>query len=142
VEDSWRHSLIGCTVAHSVWALADEEIAKHVSLLDIPSAKQWLFALMETLSRDNFARVAITLWAIWYARRKMIHEEQFQSPLSTHLFIESYLQDLSIVGSSTVQGQKTTKAKQLSKGSPTRRLWRRLPAGKLWHSHKIFISGG
>jgi ribonuclease HI len=98
-------------VARSVWALADEEIAEHASLLDIPSSKQWQFALMETLSRDNFARVAVTLWAIWYARRKMIHEEQFQSPLSTHLFIESYLQDLSIVGSSTVQGQKTTKAK-------------------------------
>jgi hypothetical protein len=98
-------------VARSIWALTDEEIAEHVSLLDIPSAKQWLFALMETLSRDNFARVAITLWAIWYTRQKMIHEEQFQSPLSTHLFIESYLWDLSIAGSSTVQGQKTPKAK-------------------------------
>jgi ribonuclease HI len=56
---------------------------------------------METLSRDNFAKVAVTLWAIWYARRKIIYEEEFQSPLSTHLFIESYLRDLSIVSSTT-----------------------------------------
>jgi hypothetical protein len=64
------------------------------------SAKRWLFAMMESLSRDDFARVAVTLWAIWYAQRKIIHEEEFQSPLSTHLFIERYLQDLSIVGPS------------------------------------------
>jgi hypothetical protein len=48
---------------------------------------------METLSRDDFACVVVTLWAIWYARRKIIHEEIF-SPLSTHLFIENYLRDL------------------------------------------------
>jgi hypothetical protein len=52
--------------------------------------------MMESLSRDDFARVAVTLWAIWYARRKIIHDEEFQSPLSTHLFIESYLRDLAI----------------------------------------------
>jgi hypothetical protein len=28
-----------------------------------PSAKQWLFAMMEALSRDDFTRVAVTLWA-------------------------------------------------------------------------------
>lgn len=60
-EDSWRHSLISCTVARSVWALADEDITEHVSMIDIPSAKQWIFALMETLTRDNFAKVAVTL---------------------------------------------------------------------------------
>jgi ribonuclease HI len=36
------------------------------------------------------------LWAIWYARRKIIYDYEYQSPLSTHLFIESYLRDLAI----------------------------------------------
>jgi ribonuclease HI len=31
----------------------------------------------------------------------MIHEEEFQSPLSTHLFIQSYLRDLSILRSTS-----------------------------------------
>ena len=61
---------------------------------DNPSAHLWLAEMMESLSHDDFAQVAVTLWAIWYARRKMIHEEVFQSPLSTHLFIENYLRDL------------------------------------------------
>jgi hypothetical protein len=33
--------------------------------------------MMETLSCDDFAKVAVTLWAIWYARRKIIHDEEF-----------------------------------------------------------------
>jgi hypothetical protein len=75
------------------------------------SAKRWLFAMMDSLSRVDFARVAVTLWAIWYARRKIIHEEEFQSPLSTHLFIERYLQDLSIVGpSKKMEGRGKGKA--------------------------------
>jgi ribonuclease HI len=52
--------------------------------------------MSETLSRDDFARMSVTLWAIWYARHKIIHKEVFQSPLSTHIFIESYLRDLAI----------------------------------------------
>jgi hypothetical protein len=102
MEDSWRQSLLSCSVARSVWALADEGITEHVCMNEDMSAKRWLFAMMGSLSRerDDFARVAITLWAIWYARRKIIHEEEFQSPLLTHLFIERYLQDLSIIGSS------------------------------------------
>jgi hypothetical protein len=76
-EDSWRHSLINCAMARTVWALADEEITEHVSMNEDPYAKQWLFVMMETLSRDDFARVVVTLWSIWYARRKLIHEGEF-----------------------------------------------------------------
>lgn len=31
------------------------------------------------------------MWAIWHTRRKAIREDSFQSPLSTHYFIERYL---------------------------------------------------
>jgi hypothetical protein len=76
--------------------LADEEIMEHLCMNEDHNDKQWLFAMMESLSPDDFARVAVTLWAIWFARRKIIHEEEFQSPLSTHMFIESYLRYLAI----------------------------------------------
>jgi hypothetical protein len=35
-----------------------------------------------------------TLLAIWHARQKAIYENIFQSPLSTHHFVERFLSDL------------------------------------------------
>jgi hypothetical protein len=57
--DSWRHSLLDCSVARCVWALADEAITEHLCMNEDPNPKQWLFAMMESLSRDDFARVAV-----------------------------------------------------------------------------------
>jgi ribonuclease HI len=59
-----------------------------------PDAKRWLFSLMALLSHNEFTRLVVTLWAIWTARRKAIHEDIFQSPLSTFGFISSYLSKL------------------------------------------------
>jgi hypothetical protein len=39
----------------------------------------------------------VTLWAIWHARRKAIHENIFQSPLSVHYFVENFITDLKVV---------------------------------------------
>ena len=98
--DSWRHSLINCPIARSVWALADEDVTEHISLNEDLVARRWIFAMMDTLSRDDFAKVAVTLWAIWYARRKIIHDDGlFQSPMSTNIFIQRYLQDLAVSSS-------------------------------------------
>jgi hypothetical protein len=38
--------------------------------------------------------MVVTLWAIWHARRKALHEGLFQSPLSTHSFIEKFISEL------------------------------------------------
>jgi hypothetical protein len=92
--DSWKHSLMECNMAASVWVLADDLLVEHMLMNTEPSAKQWLFDMLETLPHDQFTRLTVTLWAIWTARRKAIHEEIFQSPLSTHTFINSYLSEL------------------------------------------------
>ena len=42
----------------------------------------------------DLLRLVITLWSIWYARRKAIYEDIFHSPLSTHSFKERFLVDL------------------------------------------------
>jgi hypothetical protein len=46
------------------------------------------------MSREESVRVMVTLWALWHARRKIIHEGQYQSPLSTHCFIERFIGEL------------------------------------------------
>jgi hypothetical protein len=60
-------------------------------------AKQWLFSMMNTLKQEDLTLCLVTLWAIWFARHKAIHEGSLQSPLSTHLFVESFISDLNLV---------------------------------------------
>jgi hypothetical protein len=92
--DSWRHSLLECNMAACVWALADDLMVEHMMMNSEPSVKQWLFDMLGSLPHDQFTRLTVTLWEIWTARRKAIHEEIFQSPLSTHKFKNSYFMEL------------------------------------------------
>jgi hypothetical protein len=89
MPDSCRRSLLECSMAACVWALADNLMVEHIQSVIKPNARCWLFNLMETLPHAQFTRIAITLWAIWTSRRKAIHEDIFQSPLSTHTFVNS-----------------------------------------------------
>ena len=90
-EDSWQHSLLHCTVARCVWALQDHDLVETLNSTREPDARRWLFSLLDTLSSAEFIQVAVTMWALWYARRQALHENIFQSPLSTHqLYHEIY----------------------------------------------------
>lgn len=92
--DSWIHSLIGCTASRCVWALGDEALTDHIAEKQEPNAKHWLFKMMDTLSHADFVKMSVTLWAVWTARRKAIHEAIYQSPMSTHLFVERFISEL------------------------------------------------
>jgi ribonuclease HI len=81
-------------MARSVWALVEEELAEHVIMNTSDDARIWLFWLFDTLPECDLARVLVVMWSIWWARRKAIHEDEFQSPLSTHVFIKKYLSEL------------------------------------------------
>jgi hypothetical protein len=50
--------------------------------------------MLDTLNHSDFVEMAVTLWAIWYARRRLIHDGEHQSPLSTYLFVRRFLEDL------------------------------------------------
>lgn len=50
--------------------------------------------MMEVLSHDELTRMIETLWGIWYARRKLIHEGINQSPLTTHMFVNNFISEL------------------------------------------------
>lgn len=74
VDDSWKHSLLECSMSRCVWALADEGMVEHMVRTNEGHARNWLFALMASLSHVDFVNMMVTLWAIWFARRKAIHE--------------------------------------------------------------------
>lgn len=48
----------------------------------------------------------ISLWAIWHAKRKALHENIFQSPSATHHFIENYMTELQALEKSSVPIQR------------------------------------
>ena len=65
--------------------------------LQEPSAKEWIAAVIDATSHAEATRIFVTMWALWHARRKIIHEGLYQPPLSTFHFVERFLQDLELV---------------------------------------------
>ena len=59
--------------AKIVWALEQEEAEFLCSIYET-NARYWLAAIVNYLSEEEALRVAVTLWAIWHAKRKAIHE--------------------------------------------------------------------
>ena len=93
-EDSWWHALVACMMSRCVWALSDETLVSHMSDNLEANARIWLFELNESLDHGKFTRMVITLWLIWFARRKPIYESIFQSPQQTISFVDNYLTEL------------------------------------------------
>jgi hypothetical protein len=52
------------------------------------------YELANSVSQKIFVYILTTLWTIWWAGRKAIHEDVFQSALSTHSFIANYDNEL------------------------------------------------
>lgn len=92
-EDSWMQFLVLCTMAHRVWTLFDSELVEHMLSTTEPNARNLIFWMMESLSGTEFTKLAVTLWEIWSSWRKLIHEGEHQSPMSTHMFINKFLSD-------------------------------------------------
>lgn len=92
--DSWKHVLIECPVVKCVWALLDEELVEHMVAIITDNARLWLVELQDSVSVEQFIMDIVALWSIWWARRKVIHEQQFHSPLSTWSFIKNYVEGL------------------------------------------------
>lgn len=81
-------------MAKVVWSLIDEELVEHLILGRHTDARLWLIELHESSGQDSFVKTIVTLWSIWWARWKAIHEEEFESPLITFSFIQRFLADL------------------------------------------------
>lgn len=102
MSDSWSHSLLHCSMSRCVWALSDDAIIEALSDTNIPEAKVWLFHILEVLPNGSIIRFAVTLWAIWTAHRKAIHESIFQTPFSTNEFINRFISKLQVLKTNKV----------------------------------------
>jgi hypothetical protein len=107
-------------MAKSVWALETEQTTEHISMIPGQDARSWIMEAMCTLAKEEMTRVAVTPWSIWYARRMAVHEEVFQSPLTTYVFINRFMADLEMTQPMATQ-TKVTKA--------GRKCWIAPPAG-------------
>ena len=54
-------------MARCIWALEKEETVELLSGILENDAKSWLAIMTEILPQEEVVRVAIMLWAIWYA---------------------------------------------------------------------------
>jgi hypothetical protein len=82
------------TLSRCIWALKKEETVELLSGILENDAKSSLAIITGILPQEDVVRVAITLWAIWYAWRKAIHENVYQSPLSMHNFVDKLVSEL------------------------------------------------
>jgi hypothetical protein len=73
----------------------------------LPDVKSWLVKILNTLSHSHRTHVVVILWAIWHARRKAIHEEIYQSSLSTKCFVDCYIEELASMKSKQPKGKVT-----------------------------------
>ena len=77
-------------MAHCVWALEDDDLVEMMMQCKEPNAKCLIFSLMESIPHEDFIKILLTLWAIWHARRKAIHEHVYQGPYATNQFVKNY----------------------------------------------------
>lgn len=115
--DTWKHALVLCPMAASVWSLASEELVDRMSEQGVDNPKDWLCNLHEILPKHLFDQMIVTLWALWGVRRKAIHENIFQSPISVNAFIIRYLSELQVVNNSV---QRSCEVRQVQ---AIRRSW-------------------
>jgi len=58
-------------MARCVWALEREEIIEHLSEMQKENTRGWFANMFEIMSHADLIWVLVTMWAIWYARRKV-----------------------------------------------------------------------
>ena len=81
-------------MAKCVWTLQGKEILEFISQADHSDARGWLHEAVTALRHEDLVRLIVTMWSVWYARRQVIHENIFQSPLFTYNYVERFIADL------------------------------------------------
>ena len=89
--------------------------------------------MIETLPHKHLTEMVVTLWSIWSARRKAIHEGILQSPHAIHSFVLNLIAELE-----ALRRPDTDKATPSRAGASSRQPWKAPPDGAV----KIHVDGG
>ncbi|KAL4354038.1 hypothetical protein GQ457_06G007780 [Hibiscus cannabinus] len=94
------HALIDCPLASSIWSYLGYNwpIAVHHG-----GFKEWLSWLLTNTPNTKHVEISVTLYAIWYARNKFVHEGSRQTREEILTFIQSMTTDLQNI-SARLQG--------------------------------------
>jgi hypothetical protein len=63
--------------------------------------------MIDDLPHAKLVKFFVTLWAIWSARRKLIHQGIMQSSHATHSFVERYIAELETIKAPSVQSSSS-----------------------------------
>lgn len=96
-EDTWIHSLLQCNISKCVWALMDEDLLDLLASLHFSDPKHWISYICCNIPKADGVRILVTCWAIWYARRKAIHDRIFQSPLSIMMMTNRLIEEFEFI---------------------------------------------
>jgi len=77
--------------------LEKEDLIAFICQIETSDARVWLAEVMAALKHEELTRVVVRLWAIWYARRQALFENNFQSPFSTNSFVERFISELEMI---------------------------------------------
>lgn len=78
--------------------MVDQELLEHMIATTDPLSRNWFFSMMDVLPHQQLTLMIVTLWAVWTAKRKLIHE------YPTHLFVSSFIAELDQVNTQPSPG--------------------------------------
>ncbi|MBA0662126.1 hypothetical protein Goklo_006313 [Gossypium klotzschianum] len=86
-SESTVHIARDCTFAMQVWSKLNCRWPSYVADLNFNEWLNWLFVNSASNTKEE---IAITIWAIWFARNKLLHERETQSVKEVITFIRGY----------------------------------------------------
>ncbi|KAL4325602.1 hypothetical protein GQ457_11G004690 [Hibiscus cannabinus] len=95
-NETTEHVFRDCHIACLVWTRLGFVWPQYATLLPF---KEWLSWLFHSFSMNRLVLLVITLWSLWYARNKKVHEANLQTPEQICAFIVSYCRELELIAS-------------------------------------------
>lgn len=80
-----------CPFAHAVWSCLGYDTSSQGNTFNF---HEWLAWLFDIHSHTKRREIALTIWGIWTARNKLIHEGKRQSATDLAGFVRRYCADL------------------------------------------------
>ncbi|KAL4272451.1 hypothetical protein GQ457_13G023230 [Hibiscus cannabinus] len=95
-NETTEHVFRDCHIACLVWTQLGFVWPQYATLLPF---KEWLSWLFDSFPMNRLVLLVITLWSLWYARNKKVHEANLQTPEQICAFIVSYCRELELIAS-------------------------------------------